>query len=247
MGINFSAVSSNTWAGKFLRWPLHWIPREVSVPILQGALRGKKWIVGSSNHGCWLGSYEYRTRQLFERTVGSEDVVYDVGAHAGFYTLLASVLVGPAGRVVAFEPFPRNLNYLRRHLAMNDVSNVVVVEGAASDRDGNVSITDGPDSSQIRVDDKGTQMVRAFRLDTLVFRDGLPAPTVIKMDIEGAEGAALLGATRLLAAKRPLLFLSTHGPQVHAECCRQLVELGYGLNPIDGLSIEMSSELVAKG
>src|ERR671919_200683 len=107
MGINFSAVASNTRAGRLLRAPLNWIPSELSVPILQGALRGKKWVVGSSTHGCWLGSYEYAMRHLFERTVERGDIVYDVGAHVGFYTLLASVLVGPTGRVLAFEPLPR--------------------------------------------------------------------------------------------------------------------------------------------
>lgn len=64
------------------------------VPVLQGSLRGRKWIVGSSNHGCWLGSYEWKKQRLFTRTVSSGDVVFDIGAHVGFYTLLASVLVG---------------------------------------------------------------------------------------------------------------------------------------------------------
>jgi FkbM family methyltransferase len=247
MGINFSAVASNTRAGKVLRCPLNWIPSEASVPILQGALRGKKWIVGSSTHGCWLGSYEYRKRQLFERSVRRGDVVYDVGAHVGFYTLLASILVGPNGHVVAFEPFPRNLSYLRRHLALNDVRNAVVMAGAVYDRGGIVQLTDRLDSCQVRVDDAGTLPVRAFTLDDLAFQGRLPAPTVMKIDVEGAEGAVLRGATRLLVEKRPLLFLSTHGGKVHAECCKLLVGLGYGLRPIDGSTVETSAELLAEG
>jgi hypothetical protein len=223
MEVNFSAVPANTWAGRVLRWPLNLIPEGITVPIVQGSLRGKKWIVGSSNHGCWLGSYEYTKQRLFEELVSPGDVVYDVGANVGFYTLLAAVLVGQSGRVVAFEPL------------------------AVYDRSGMVRITDGPNSSEVRVDDHGVLSVRAFALDDLVFRDGLPAATVMKIDVEGAEEAVLRGATRLLAEKRPLVFLSTHGPQVHGECCRLLAKLGYTLRPIDGASAEVSPELLAQG
>ena len=246
MGLNLSAVSSRSVAGRFLRWPLRFVPRELAVPIPQGALRGKRWIVGAATHGCWLGSYEYTKQRLFERRVAAGDIVYDVGANAGFYTLLASVLVGPTGHVVAVEPFPRNVSYLRRHLALNAVTNATLVEGAAHNHCGVVRITDGPDSCQIRVDEAGALRVRSFTLDDLVFHDGLPAPTAMKIDVEGAEGAVLRGARRLLAEHRPLIFLSTHGPDAHAECCHLLRGFGYRLRPIDSESVEESSELVAE-
>lgn len=217
------------------------------MPILQGPLRGKKWIVGSSTHGCWLGSYEHEKQRLFMRAVRPGGVVYDVGAHVGFYTLLASVLVGTRGRVVAFEPFARNLGYLRRHLELNRTTNVTVVEAAVCDHDGMVRLRDGPGSSQVHVDNSGTLSVRAVTLDGLVYQHHLPPASVIKMDIEGSEAAALRGAMRLLKEKRPLLFLSTHGRQVHAECCRLLVELGYKLAALGSGSVEGSSELVAEG
>ena len=69
---------------------------------MQGKIRGKKWVVGSGNHGYWLGWYEYDKRILFEKTVTKQSIVFDIGAHVGFYTLLASELVGPGGKVYAF-------------------------------------------------------------------------------------------------------------------------------------------------
>jgi FkbM family methyltransferase len=198
-------------------------------------------------HGCWLGSYEHEKQRLFVQAVRPGGVVYDVGAHVGFYTLLASVLVGSTGRVVAFEPFPRNLGYLRRHLELNRAENVTVVEGAVCDHDGTVRLRDSLGSSQVHVDKRGTLPVRAIMLDGFVYQDHLPPASVIKMDIEGSEAAALRGAMRLLKEKRPLLFLSTHGPEAHAECCRLLVELGYKLAALGGGSVEVCSELVAEG
>ena len=76
------------------------------MPIWQGRLKGKRWIVGSGASGYWRGSYEYENQLVFVRMVARGSTVFDVGAHVGFYTLLASVVVGPAGRVFAFEPVP---------------------------------------------------------------------------------------------------------------------------------------------
>ncbi|MDE2059872.1 MAG: FkbM family methyltransferase [candidate division NC10 bacterium] len=216
------------------------------VRIIQGSLRGKRWVVGSSTHGCWLGSYEYAKQRLFEQSVRSGDIVYDIGAHTGFYTLLASVLVGSTGRVVAFEPLPRNLAYLRKHLALNHVRNTVVMEGAVCENEGEVRIVAGLNSSETRVDAKGTMSVRALTIDHLIFRDGFPAPTVIKIDVEGAEHAVLRGGIQLLTEKRPLIFLSTHGPQLHTEYCRLLTGLGYTLQPEIGDNIELCSEVVGR-
>ena len=75
----------------------------MKVRILQGKLRGKKWIVGSGNHAYWLGSHEYKKRILFEKVIRQGSIVFDIGAHVGFYTLLASVLVGTKGKVFAFD------------------------------------------------------------------------------------------------------------------------------------------------
>jgi predicted methyltransferase len=94
------------------------------MPILQGKLRGKKWSVGSCSHGCWLGRYEYKKRIIFENTVRQGNTVLDIGAYVGFYTVLASILVGPTGKVHAFEPLPRNLEYIKEHLRLNNITNV---------------------------------------------------------------------------------------------------------------------------
>lgn len=111
------------------------------MPILQGPLRGKRWIVSSSTAGCWLGSYELDKQRRFATTLRPGHVVYDLGANAGFYTLLASKLVGRSGHVVAFEPLPENLAALRRHLELNGVDNVTVMDAAVWSSGGTVRFT----------------------------------------------------------------------------------------------------------
>ncbi len=92
--INFSGISNSKLAGRAMRLPLQLIPDSAVVRILQGPLRGKRWIAGSSNHGCWLGSYEAAKQRKIIEFVRPGMVCWDVGANVGFYTLLFAELVG---------------------------------------------------------------------------------------------------------------------------------------------------------
>lgn len=242
--MNLSGIPTTSLLGAALRYPLRWIPEGLALPILQGPLRGKKWIVGSSNHGCWLGSYEYEKQRRFVKEVVPGAVVYDVGAHVGFYTLLASELVGPGGRVIAFEPLPRNLRYLYKHVSLNNCSNVTVIEAAVLDTKRLVRFAEGPNSSMGFVSEQGRLGVKAVSLDELFAKGEIPRPDVIKMDIEGGEYSALNGAKGLLAETHPVVFLSTHSPEVHKQCCDLLQELQYRLTSLTGKRVQDTDELV---
>lgn len=241
--MNFSGISSTSRLGTALRYPLRWIPSDLVVPILQGRLRGKRWIVGAGVHGCWLGSYEYAKQRRFVREVRRGDVVFDIGAHAGFYTLLASELIGMEGQVIAFEPLPRNLHYLHRHIALNCCRNVVVIEAAVGDADGSVRFEEGPNSSMGCVSPRGHLEVKMVSLDELVRRGTLPAPDVIKIDIEGGELDALEGARRILKQCRPMIFLATHSQELNRQCSKLLQELGYRFEAISGQGFGLTDEL----
>lgn len=214
------------------------------MPILQGALKGKTWVAGSGNHGCWLGSYELQKRRLFESIVPTGAVVFDIGAHAGFYTLLASVLVGPRGAVVAFEPQSHNMRYLREHLRLNAISNVQVIQAAVTDSDGVACFQEGANTSTGHLAPEGQLRVRTVTLDGLVSTYQVPAPDFLKIDVEGAEMLVLKGARSLLTTTRPTLFLATHGRLMREGCCDFLNALGYELSPIGKTNVEEHGEFL---
>lgn len=243
--VNLSGISNQNALGRLLRLPLKLIPPGMVVPILQGELRGRKWVCGSSDHGCWLGSYEYYKQKLFARRVSPGDVVLDVGAHVGFYTLLASTLVGKDGKVIAFEPMPGNLIYLRRHLKLNRIDNVRVIDAAVSDAEGSAWFEKGASSSMGGISQTGDFEVRAVSIDALISRGEIPIASLIKMDIEGGEYRALLGARTLLTEHHPTIFLATHGRDVHKSCCDYLSSLGYTLSPVVGESVAETDEIIA--
>lgn len=231
--MNFSAITNKSILGKLLRFPLRFIPANLVLPVLQGKLKGKKWIVGSSNHGCWLSSYEYEKRILFERMIFEGDIVFDIGAHVGFYTLLASELVGISGRVIAFEPLPQNIFYLKRHLQLNRCANVKVIEAAVIEYNGTVFFEEGISSSMGHTSSQGKFRVKGVNLDEIIFNSEVPPPDCIKIDVEGDEMLVLMGAKSTLKNKHPKIFLATHGCDVHKKCCEFLKSLNYDLQSID--------------
>lgn len=234
--------------GRFLQFAIRRIPPTLRMPILRGTLRGKRWIAGAGNHAAWLGTYEYEKRGVFERVVVPGSVVFDVGAHVGYYTLLASVLVGREGRVIAFEPAPRNLSFLRTHLAINRVTNATVIGKAVSDRSGTAAFAEGERGSlgyTGHIATGGTLNVETVALDELVMRGTVPRPDTIKIDVEGAEVTVLSGALATLTECRPTILLATHGPDLHRECCAMLRTLGYHIVPIDAHDVETAREILA--
>lgn len=247
--MNFSGIRSSTSVGKILRWPLRLVPSQAQVRVLQGPLRGKKWIAGSCTHGCWLGSYEYEKQLAFCRELRKGAVVYDLGAHVGFYSLLASTLAGKEGLVFSFEPALRNLEFLRKHLELNGISNCRIFEAAVSSVDGFAAFDPGPGHSQGHVVDgeaRHTARVQTIKLDTLVFSQKLPPPDLVKCDIEGGEYEALKGGEAMLERFSPLIFLATHGEEVHTRCCQMLRRLGYDLTPLDSPSLSNAREIIAR-
>src|SRR5712692_81229 len=114
------------------------VAENLPLPILRGGLRGKWWFLGSRGKllRVLLSTYEREQTALFRRAVRPGDVVFDIGAHAGYYTLLASALVGPTGKVFAFEPDTRNYRMLEKQIAINRCSNVVLSSSAVSDSNG---------------------------------------------------------------------------------------------------------------
>jgi len=238
--MNITGTSHNSLLGRILRYPLRFIPAETVVPILQGKLKGKKWVVGSSIHGCWLGSFEREKQKLFEKIITEGSTVLDIGAHVGFYSLLSSILVGQKGKVYAFEPAHRNLLYLKRHIFINKINNIFVIEAAVSEQDGYTYFDEGPSSLLGRISPEGKLMVKTVSLDSLYSKGEITIPNYLKIDVEGAEMLVLSGAKSILSKYHPTIFLATHGEAIHNQCCGFLESLGYELKSITGGDVKYS-------
>jgi FkbM family methyltransferase len=206
------------------------------------------------NLGDWLGrhvfvtgDYEPPTARLIAALLRPGDFFVDVGANIGYFTLLAARCVGPAGRVIAFEPSPRTREELAGNIALNAASNVLIGAEALSDCEGEATFYEGPEDhcgiSSLRSIRDATRLVRVrtARLDDLLTpgrRVGL-----VKIDVEGAEARVVEGMIGRLESDRPDLiievtdgYLRELGDSAQG-LCRRLLALGYRMYRIgdDGL------------
>jgi len=168
--------------------------------------------------------YEPDVSAVLAAVLREGDTFVDVGAHIGFFTLMAARLVGPAGRVVAFEPDPFNVARLRAHAELNGCGNVTVIEQPAShraeeveffinsdDRGGNALWDPGRFPANVKSQAKAVvQRVRATTLDAERKRLALDVPKLIKIDTEGAETRVLEGARELLAGAQVPFIIAEH-------------------------------------
>lgn len=214
------------------------------LPIRGGPLRGLRWSV-ATGLPFLRGTYEPGKVEAMTEYLRPGDVVYDVGAHVGYFTAVASRLVGPEGRVLAFEPRPLNLGLLRRHVERNGLENVRVLDAAVGDTAGEGRFRDDTGSGTGHLTTGDGIPVRVVVLDDLVRRGELPPPTAIKVDVEGGETAVLRGAESILADHRPTLFLATHGDAVERECLAMIEGLGYRWRYLDGRKEDSDTEMVA--
>jgi FkbM family methyltransferase len=229
--------------GKILRLPLALLPRDSVVPILGGPLRGKKWVVGSSVHGCWFGSYESQKQRFVSKALRPGQIVYDVGANVGLYSLLASGAIGPNGHVFAFEPVTENVFYLERHLALNGISNCSIVRAAVCVQDGIRQFDFSDDRSRGRLSAHGTGSVPTIRLDSFLAADWeRRRPNFVKIDVEGGEAEVLEGAVSLLKENSLIVSVATHSPELDVYCNRLLTSLGYRVRQISAYDLWASKD-----
>jgi FkbM family methyltransferase len=195
------------------RWPVGWwrLRRRGTLQIGGQAIAFGD--IGGTRTEWWALSargrrWEQPVVDAFAATVRPGDVVYDIGAWIGPYTLLASRLVGPTGRVISFEPDPAARAQLERNVALNGAGNVRIVPIALSDRNGTARLSGG--DSEAVVGESGEAEVQTMTLPDFIAQEG--PPDVVKVDIEGGE--LRLDVSSLARARS--VFLEVHVPAFSA-------------------------------
>lgn len=151
--------------------------------------------------------HEEETTSLFRRIVKQGDVVLDLGANIGYFTIIAAKAVGTSGKVFSFEPEPTNFKYLSKNIEVNGLSNATPFRKAVSEKagTGELFVCDYDSGHHtinqfdgIRAYSRGRHSeVHSIPIELVAIdeflRDKTDRVDVIKMDVEGAEALALKG------------------------------------------------------
>jgi len=142
--------------------------------------------------------------------------VLDIGANIGYFALIEAKIVGNSGKVYAVEPDPRNLELLRKNVQINNLHNVELFDCAISNRSGVENFYLSKTSSHnslLPISKKlGELKVRAYTVDDFLKENGIGWIDAIRMDVEGAEGKIIDGAS-LTLEKAEVIFVEIH-PQL---------------------------------
>lgn len=154
--------------------------------------------------------------QIIMNELGKGEVVLDIGANIGYYTLLFAELVGEQGKVFAFEPDPTNFRLLQRNVVVNSLRNVTLIQKAVSDTNGKLSLYLAEhNKGDHRIYDSGDGRqsipIESTRLDDYFERCDTQVD-FIKMDIQGAEASAIRGMPWLLERSKNLRILTEFSP-----------------------------------
>ncbi len=146
--------------------------------------------------------YDYRLKE--------GDIVVDIGAGIGDEAVVFSKLVGPEGCVIAIEAHPRTFRCLEKTIALNGLKNIIAVNLAVSDQEGEVGMSDGENyQTSSMVTGNLVMKVGARRLDNILRELAVATPNLVKINIEGAELAALRGMEQCLQ-RIPHIAVSCH-------------------------------------
>ena len=221
-----------------LAWPL--LGKEVVIP--EGEAAGLRLCVDRASVMWATGRVELPVQRALAELLTPAAVCFDVGANVGFYSLLAARIVGPEGRVVAFEPHPENVKALERNVRANGLANVVVVPKAVSRTSGGARLA-GSDRATAHLDESRGLDVDTITLDEFVAAEPSLAPSVVKIDVEGHELEVLAGAQRTLEAGRPAIVCEQHG--LTDGVVEALTPFGYLCRSVGDATLSSAAHLVA--
>jgi FkbM family methyltransferase len=187
-----------------------------------------------------FGNLESAVQEAMVRHLGRGGVLYDIGANVGFFSMLGARLAGSSeGRVYAFEAAPDNADAIRDNARLNQLANIRVLPKAVSSAAGRARLQVVDDQSWSKLEEYGEHpytervlTVDTVAIDDLVEHGELQPPTVVKIDVEGAEIAVLEGMRQTIDDHRPAIICELH--DTHRRFCELMAEHGYRLINLEG-------------
>jgi FkbM family methyltransferase len=216
-----------------------------------GPARGLNYpITLPQDKGVWTGTYELEVSTAVSEAVQPGDICLDIGGWRGFFG--GVMALAGAKRVFIFEPLPANCTQIRKLIELNPELPLTLCEVAVGEEAGQAEFCVMPMSGMGKLASSPFQRdarsnsriaVNVVSLDELLEEGKIELPSVIKIDVEGAETSVLRGAKQFLNRHRPKLFVEVHSRSLARECATILGGYGYRFHVMEtGREPNLSTE-----
>lgn len=197
----------------------------------------------------YLGIDEPWVAAVASDIIGPGDIIYDIGAHIGYTTLLFAKMLGGTGSVHAFELLPSTVEeFLTKSVRGNEFKNIHIHPVGLGEREATMELPVGPTymstihfkSGGEFVETYGRDVCKIVTLDGYATANSIPAPSMMKIDIEGAEVGCLKGARKIIQEHGPKLIIEFHDAELLREGYALLTSWGYKVTAQDGTVMDQS-------
>lgn len=216
----------------------------IFIRVKAGPLTGRKWII-TSGAKYILGTQEVYKTEAFIKNFKKGEILFDIGAHVGYFSAMAALINNGTGGVFAFEPRPMNAMFFRKHMKKNKFQNVSLFEAAVGDSEKTVKFDPGKGSATGHVSTGGRMKVRQVSIDKMLKEGLLPVPDFIKIDVEGGEIEVLKGLTEIISNHHPKILVATHNKECHNYAVDFLERNSYKLDILNPGYLKGDTEIFA--
>ena len=189
------------------------------------------------------GTYEPELLKEIKKTLSIGSNFIDGGANIGFFSLVASKIVGPTGIIISFEPTPLTSSYLKKNIKINNINNIIVSEYGLSSSKKKLPflLSNNPEGNAIISDKIATAKdgnkiitINTISIDEFCAKKNIVKVDLIKLDIEGQELEAIKGAKKILSANQNIRIIfelniahNKHGIEYAKEIYNELNKLHF--------------------
>jgi FkbM family methyltransferase len=214
-----------------------------------GPAKGITFVVKMpDDKGIWTGTYEVDFATRIAASIEPGAVAYDIGGWHGFFG--GVMAAQEASQVHIFEPLPANAERIRRLIELNPSYQINLHEVAVGEGESEMDLLMMPETSMAKLETSTFQpkagasdrmRVKVRSIDSMVSSGEISAPSVIKVDVEGAELMVFKGAIETIRRYHPIIFAEVHSSGLLTQCQNLLEGLGYQVelideNPVNALS-----------
>ena len=213
-------------------WPFNKIMKQIESSFIEKSVKIQGHTMFLDKHdnlGLSINPiYGESDTEFVKKVIKKNDIVLDIGANIGYYSLIFAKLVGDSGKVFSFEPESENFKILKKNIEVNGYNNVILEQKIVSNADGKSTlyVSEKAGSHRIYKPDNYVESleIESISMDSYIEKNNIKKINFIKIDVEGAELNVLQGIQKILDSNKHIILFTEFSPNQIKSC---------GLKPVD--------------